>query len=93
VGLSRQCIAAYPERPSYYDTDRFVPVGRADHGPDAEFSSRKANMSERSSHLQIMTREELLASFKNQGITSLEDLVDSVFPEVGGLAIDGSSGP
>jgi len=50
-------------------------------------------MSERSSHPQIMTREELLASFKNQGITSLEDLVDSVFPEVGGLAIDGSSGP
>lgn len=42
-------------------------------------------MSERSSHPQIMTREELLASFKNQRITNTpEDLFDSVFPEVGG---------
>ena len=42
-------------------------------------------MSERSSHPQIMTREELRASFKDQRITTTpEDLFDSVFPEVGG---------
>jgi len=68
------CIAVHSERLSYYDTDRFVPVGKADHGPNAEFSSKKAHMSERSSHTQIMTREELLASFKNHRITTLEDL-------------------
>ena len=50
-------------------------------------------MSERSSHTQIMTREELLVSFKNQGITTLEDLVDSVFPETGAPANDGSPSP
>ena len=41
-------------------------------------------MSERSSHPQIMTREKLLASLKNQGITTPEYLIDSVLPEVGG---------
>ena len=41
---------------------------------------------------QMMTREDLLTTFKNEGITTLEELIDSALPEVGGFMLSSSFG-
>ena len=36
---------------------------------------------------KILTKEELLEALKNNGINSLEELVDAIMPETGGYRI------
>ena len=44
-------------------------------------------MTQESEEPRQLTREELLAKLKEDGINTLEDLVDEVIPEVGGFLL------
>ena len=44
-------------------------------------------MTQESGEPKQLTREELLAKLKEDGINTLEDLVDEVIPEVGGFLL------
>ena len=44
-------------------------------------------MTQESGEPRQLTREELLAKLKEDGINTLEDLVDEVIPEVGGFLL------
>ena len=49
-------------------------------------------MLEESQQPQMITREDLLTTFRNEGIANLEELIDSVLPEVGGFMLSSSFG-